>query len=78
MTYTLQEILWLQYCEKTASHQVPMNQASAAFKVVELLKKKSFYMYVFFTNNTSSFEMQGTSGSYQAVSCSKASQDILQ
>lgn len=35
-------------------------------------------MYVFFTNNTSSFEMQGTSGSYQAVSCSKASQNILQ
>ena len=39
--------------------------------------KKSFYMYIFFTNHISCFEMQGTSGSYQAVSCSKASQDIL-
>ena len=34
--------------------------------------KKSFYMYIFFTNHISCFEMQGTSGSYQAVSCSKA------
>lgn len=49
MTYTLQEILWLQYCEKTASHQVPMNQASAAFKVVELLKKKIIlYVCIFY------------------------------
>ena len=46
--YTLQEILWLPYGEKAANHQVPMNWASAAFKLVELLKKIILYVYIFY------------------------------
>lgn len=75
--HTLQEILRLPYGEKTANHQVPMNWASAAFKLVELLKKNHFICIYIFTDHTSCFEMQGTSGSYQAASRSKARQDIL-